>query len=195
MKNFNKSKNLRFLQIYFRALSDRTHSFRFKYQKRHEKWKILFCSKSMHWENSFFESNKHFVDIRSKQKFLWIKKRFMNWKKLSSIRSNFFFDRISQKCFFDSKKVFSGCARYEKNVRKENYTLQKYLQIIFWLFFHQLYIFIYSSKTSSWKSKIKFFRQNIRDTEKMLGSKIVYYKKIYNFGLEHFFIGPISFYY
>ena len=31
--------------------------------------------------------------------------------------------------------------------------------------------------------------------EKMLGKKIVYFKKIYNFGLENFFIGVISFVY
>ena len=75
-------------------------------------------------ENSFF-------DLRSKKKFLWIKESFNNSKKisliqrnrfvyikekifkstkLSSIQRNFFFDLISKKCFFDSKKLFSGCS-------------------------------------------------------------------------------------
>ena len=82
-----------------------------------------------HWENSFFESKKHFSDIRSKKKFLWIKESFVNSKKnslirwnlfiyikekffeptkLSLIQRNVFFDRISNKYFFDSKKLFSG---------------------------------------------------------------------------------------
>ena len=36
---------------------------------------------------------------------------------------------------------------------------------------------------------MQFPRQNIRDTDKMLRKIIVYFKKIYNFGLEPFFIG------
>ena len=89
----------------------------------------------LHWENSFFESKKHFFDTRSKKKFLWIEKSFVNSKifpliqrnrfvyikdisfespKLSSIQRNFFFDRISKKCFFDSRKLFSGCIYLEK---------------------------------------------------------------------------------
>ena len=82
-----------------------------------------------HPEKSFFESKKHLFDIRSKKKCLWIKEccvyskkfsliqrnRFVYIKEnafesinLSSIQRNFFFDRISKKCFFDSKKLFSG---------------------------------------------------------------------------------------
>ena len=74
-----------------------------------------------HWENRFFESKKHFFDMRSRKKFLWIKESFVNskkcsliqrnrfvyikeyfvqWSKLSSIQRNLFFDRISKKCFF-----------------------------------------------------------------------------------------------
>ena len=74
-----------------------------------------------HWENSFFESKKHFFYIRSKKKFLLSKESFVNSKKislfkrnrfvyikengiestkLSSIQRNFFFNRISKKLFF-----------------------------------------------------------------------------------------------
>ena len=45
------------------------------------------------------------------------------------------------------------------------------------------------------KSKIQFFCQNIRDTEKMLRKKIIYFKKIYKLGVNHYFIGVISFVY
>ena len=55
------------------------------------------------------------------------------------------------------------------------------------------YFLIYSSKMILLKSNIKFPSQNIQDTEKMLGNKIVYFEKIYNFGLKHFFIEVISF--
>ena len=79
----------------------------------------------LHWGNSFFESKKHFFDIRSKEKFLWIKESFVHSEnfsliqrnrfvhikenlfestKLSSIQRNFFFDRIS-------KKLFSRCVQ------------------------------------------------------------------------------------
>ena len=54
----------------------------------------------MHPENSFFQSKKHFFDIRSKKKFLLIEESFVDSKKCSLM--NFFFDRIS-------KKLFSQC--------------------------------------------------------------------------------------
>ena len=42
------------------------------------------------WENSFFESKKHFFDIRSKNKFLWITESFASSKKCSLIQRNRF---------------------------------------------------------------------------------------------------------
>ena len=36
------------------------------------------------------------------------------------------------------------------------------------------------------KIKNSIFHQNIRDTEKMLETKIVYFKQIYNFGIEQY---------
>ena len=41
--------------------------------------------------------------------FVYIKENLLESTKLSSIQRNFFFDRISKKCFFNSKKLFSGC--------------------------------------------------------------------------------------
>ena len=38
---------------------------------------------SLHWENSFFESKKHFFDIRTKKIYFWIKESFVNSKKIS----------------------------------------------------------------------------------------------------------------
>ena len=43
------------------------------------------------------------------------------------------------------------------------------------------------------KNYIIFFRENVRDTEKMLENEIAYFKKIYNFGLKHFIIRVIYF--
>ena len=39
-----------------------------------------------------------------------------------------------------------------------------------------------------YKKKIQFSHQNIQDTEKMLRNRIVYFKEIYKFATEHFFI-------
>ena len=58
-----------------------------------------------------------------------------------------------------------------------------------------VFLFFYSSKTFLWKLKIQYSRQNIRDTIKMLGNKCVYFKKIYNFSIDHYFIGDIFFVY
>ena len=41
-----------------------------------------------------------------------MKEKFFEVTKLSLIQRNFFFDRISKKCFFDSKKLFSQCKVY-----------------------------------------------------------------------------------
>ena len=41
-------------------------------------------------------------------RFVYIKEHFFESTKLSWIQRNFYFDRISKKCFFDSKILFSG---------------------------------------------------------------------------------------
>ena len=41
-----------------------------------------------------------------------IRRKFFELIKLSLMQRNFFFDRISKKCFFDSKKMFSQCTLY-----------------------------------------------------------------------------------
>ena len=38
-----------------------------------------------------------------------MKEKFFELSKLSLIQRNFFFDRISKKCFSDAKKLFSQC--------------------------------------------------------------------------------------
>ena len=64
----------------------------------------------------------------------------------------------------------------------QNCPSQAYIQIYFGALFDLSRSFCFNGK------KV----QNIRDTEKMLRNKIVYFKKIYNFGLKYFFIGVIS---
>ena len=61
---------------------------------------------SLNWRK-FFWFKTIFFNV--KNLFLWIKENFFELTKLSSIKKNFFFDRISKKCFFDSKKLFSHC--------------------------------------------------------------------------------------
>ena len=53
-----------------------------------------------------------------RNKFVCIKKTFFESTKLSLIQRNFFFVRISKECFFDSKKLFSGCG---KNLRNNSF--------------------------------------------------------------------------
>ena len=64
-----------------------------------------------HWENSFFDSKKHFFDIRSKNKFLWIKESFVNSKKLLSSKEIDLFTLkkifLNQQNFFQFKDIFS----------------------------------------------------------------------------------------
>ena len=44
-----------------------------------------------------------------RNRFVYIKEHFFQSTKLLSIQRNFFFDRISKKCFSDAKKLCSGC--------------------------------------------------------------------------------------
>ena len=56
--------------------------------------------------------------------FLWIKEHFFKLTKLSLIQRNFFFKRISKKCFNDSKKLFSQCC-----AKKIKFSFQKYVYL------------------------------------------------------------------
>ena len=44
-----------------------------------------------------------------RNRFAYIEENFFESTKLSSIQRSFFFDCISKNCFFDLKKLFSGC--------------------------------------------------------------------------------------
>ena len=48
--------------------------------------------------------------------------------------------------------------------------------------------FVYSSKTFFQNSKIQFFRQNIRDMDKILRNKMIYSKEFYKFASDRFCI-------
>ena len=52
---------------------------------------------------------KRNVSFLQGNKFVYIKENFFESTKISSIQRNLFFGRITKKCFFDSKKLFSGC--------------------------------------------------------------------------------------
>ena len=77
----------------------------------------------------------------------------------------------------DTKKMF----------RKKIFRFKNIYKLSSDYFLIGVIIFIYSSKTFLLKSNSQFFRQNIRNTEKMLKHKIIYFKNIYNFGSFPFF--------
>ena len=85
--------------------------------------------------------------------------------------------------------------RYGKNIRKQNCSFQKDLQIRSWRIFHKSYFFLFIHQKRFYENqKIQFSRQNIRDTRKMLRNEIVHFKNIYKLALDNFFIKVISFY-
>ena len=110
-------------------------------------WKSFRESLLIYSENSFFKSKKHFFDIRSKNKFLWIKESFVNLTKFSFIHRNRFneikenvfestkLSPIQRKFFFDriSKKLFSGCDSIGKDSIAKN--IIKVLSFLSFIFF------------------------------------------------------------
>ena len=50
---------------------------------------------------------------------LWIKENLFQLTKLSLIQRNVFFNRITKKCFFGSKKLFSQCSGLLKPIEKK----------------------------------------------------------------------------
>ena len=65
----------------------------------------------LNWENSFFGSKKHFFDIQSKKKFLWIKVSFVNLNKFSLFQRNRFVTLkkifLNQQNFLQFGEIFS----------------------------------------------------------------------------------------
>ena len=59
---------------------------------------------SLHWRK-FCWFKKIFFNLN--KSISWDQRNFFELTKLSLIQRNLFFDRISKKCFFDSKKLFS----------------------------------------------------------------------------------------
>ena len=70
-----------------------------------------------------FVNSKKFP-LMQRNRFVYIKENFFESKKLSSIQRNFSFGRISEKCFFDLKKLFSGCTQKNLLVNLTNCQLQ-----------------------------------------------------------------------
>ena len=60
------------------------------------------------WIKENFVNSKK-LSLIQRNRIVYLKENFFESTKLSSIQRNFFFDRISKKCFFDSKKLISGC--------------------------------------------------------------------------------------
>ena len=77
-------------------------------------------------------------------------------------------------------------AKYEKAFKKENYLFQKHLQISLQIFFHNSYIFSFIHQKRFHKNQNFNFPAKTYEIPKVIGNKIVYFKKIYNFSLEHF---------
>ena len=83
--------------------------------------KSFFTEKTVTWiygqRKNFFELKKVLliqkkISLIQRNRFLYIKENVFESTKLFSIQRNFFFDCISKKCFFDSKKLFSGCLSF-----------------------------------------------------------------------------------
>ena len=79
-------------------------------------------------------------------------------------------------------------ARYEQNVRKENHSFQKDIQISFEIFFHLFIKNVFMEiKNSICPPKYTIYGKNVE--------KNILFKKIYDFDLKYFFIGFIYFVY
>ena len=61
------------------------------------------------WTEKTVSLNQRNIFLIQRNRSVYIKENLLGSTKLSSIQRVFFFDRISKKCFFDSKKLFSGC--------------------------------------------------------------------------------------
>ena len=86
------------------------------------------------------------------------------------------------------KSIFrSNNARYEKMLRSKIIHLKETYQFYFDHFLEKRTVFILIKKTLL-KIKICSFRPNNGRYEKILKSKIVHLKKIYNFDSDHFLI-------
>ena len=58
--------------------------------------------------------------------------------------------------------------KHEKNVRIQNYLLQKGIQILCGTVSDKMYIFLFNFNKYDWNSKIKFFKQNMWDMKETL---------------------------
>ena len=77
-----------------------------------------------------------------------------------------------------NEKFYFASNLYEKNVKIGNFSFRKDLQISSHLFFHKSYTFSFiHQKRFHEKQIFNFLPQNIRETEKILRNKIVYFKK------------------
>ena len=74
-------------------------------QKKQFLWYTV--KKKFLWIKESFVNSEKFSLIQ-KNRFIYINEHFFESTKLSSIQRNFFFDSISKKCFFESKKLFLG---------------------------------------------------------------------------------------
>ena len=91
------------------------------------------------------------------------------------------------------KSIFRpNYARYEKMLRSIIIHLKENYKFCFDYFLEKRTIFILIKKTLL-KTKNCDFRPNNARYEKMLKSKIVHLKKIYNFDFDHFLIKPTVF--
>ena len=95
--------------------------------------RLYYTTAQSHPENNFFDirSKKKFLQIEESfidskifslmytNLFLWAKENSFELTKLSLIERDFFFDRISKKCFFDSKKLLSQCIYFFSSKKKK----------------------------------------------------------------------------
>ena len=136
---------------------------------------FLWIKETFLWVNDSFVDSKKFSLIQ-RNRFIYIKKNFFALTKISSIQRNVFFDRISKKCFFDSKKLISQCCcitlgkKIWLNQRTCNFLLlfqQKYLLNQLKFFFDRTKILLEQQKKITgcistillWIQQIFFLRE------------------------------------
>ena len=94
---------------------------------------------------------------------------------------------IHRKRFLQNQKIHLSARLCEKMLRSKSVPLKQIYKFCFDHFLEKRTVFILIKKTLL-KIKSSSFRPNNARYEKMLSSKIVNLKEIYNFGFDHFLI-------
>ena len=100
-----------------------------------------------------------------------------------------------QKRFSKNKKFNFSIKVYkmQKKCWRQNCWFQDDIQIHFEPFFDLTRSFHFNRKKRYQKWKIPFCTKSMWDTKKMIGNKIIRFRKIYKFSIDYFYIGVVYF--